>query len=145
MEPAVAATSFAISKIYYGLSALFGGFMLSFFWKPDRLKKHAPLAAGAIIGGISVGSGVIFGGALAVFLGMNPNDANTALALGGAIGLSSVAIISWLANFFDKRQGKDILEVVQEVQGKTPVPAQSVPAIPAKKTVRRKRAGEFKL
>lgn len=127
--------SFVVAKIYYGISALFGGFMLSFFWKPERFKQHTPMAAGAIIGGISVGSGVIFGGALAVWLGMNPNDANTALAVGGAIGLTAVAIVSWIANFFDKRQGKDILEVVKEVQGKEPVPA-----VPAKKTVRRKPA-----
>ncbi len=140
MEPVVAATSFAISKIYYGLSALFGGFMLSFFFMPAKLKQYKPVAAGAIIGGISVGSGVIFGGALAVYLGMNPNDANTALAVGGAIGLTAVAIVSWIANFFDKRQGKDILEVAQEIQGKPQAPAE-----PAKKTVRRKRAGEYKL
>jgi ribosomal protein L12E/L44/L45/RPP1/RPP2 len=91
-----------------------------------------------------VGSGVIFGGALAIYLGMNPNDANTALALGGAIGISAVAIISWIANFFDKRKDKDILEVVQEARGKAPA-APEAPAVPAKKTVRRKRAGEYKL
>ena len=127
--------SFIVAKIYYGISALFGGLVLSFFWKPDRFKQHTPMAAGAIIGGISVGSGVIFGGAVAVWMGMNPNDANTALAVGGAIGLTAVAIVSWIANFFDKRQGKDILEVVKEVQGKPPTE-------PAKKTpVQRKRAG----
>lgn len=131
--------SFIVAKIYYGISALFGGLVLSFFWKPDRFKQYTPVAAGALIGGISVGSGVIFGGALAVWLGMNPNDANTALAVGGAIGLTAVAIVSWLANYFDKRQGKDILEVVKEVQGKAP-------AEPAKKPpVRRKRAGTPKL
>lgn len=126
--------SFIVAKVYYGISALFGGLVLSFFWKPERFKKHTPVAAGAIIGGISVGSGVIFGGALAIWLGMNPNDANTALALGGGIGFSAVAIVSWLANYFDKRQGKDILEVVQEVQGKTPT-------VPRTTATRRKRAG----
>lgn len=109
--------------------------MLSFFWKPERFKQHTPMAAGAIIGGISVGSGVIFGGALAVWLGMNPNDANTALAVGGAIGLTAVAIVSWIANFFDKRQGKDILEIVQEVRSKPET---------QKPVVRRKRAGTAK-
>lgn len=137
MEPVASATSFAISKVYYGLAALFGGFMLSFFWKPERLKQHAPIAAGAIIGGISVGSGVIFGGATAVWLGMNPNDANTALAVGGAIGLFAVAIVSFIANFFDKRQNKDLLEIVQEVRGVAAKP----PAVKApRKTVRRKPA-----
>ena len=138
--------SFIVAKIYYGISALFGGLVLSFFWKPERFKQYTPVAAGAIIGGISVGSGVIFGGALAIYLGMNPNDANTALALGGAIGISAVAIISWVANFFDKRKDKDILEVVQEARGKAPAPAApEAPKPAAKPTVRRKRAGEYKL
>ena len=138
MEPtSTAATGFAVSKIYYGLSSLFGGFMLSFFWMPDRLKKHTPVAAGTIIGGVSVGAGVIFGGFLAVKLGMNPDDANTALAVGGAIGLTAVAIISWIANFFDRRQNKDILEVIQEV--KKPAAKSVVVKKPAaKKTVKRK-------
>lgn len=136
MEPVVTGISFAISKIYYGFAALFGGFMVSFFFMPAKLKEYTPVAAGAIIGGISVGAGVIFGGALAVQLGMNPNDANTALAVGGGIGLGAVAIVSWLANFFDKRQNKDILEVVTEIRQATK-PAKKTPA---KKVVRRKPA-----
>jgi uncharacterized BrkB/YihY/UPF0761 family membrane protein len=138
MEPtSTAATGFAVSKIYYGLSSLFGGFMLSFFWMPDRLKKHTPVAAGAIIGGVSVGAGVIFGGALAVYLGMNPNDANTALAVGGGIGLTAVAIVSWLANFFDRTKDKDIVQVVQEMRIVKNPPAKKAPAkkTPAKKRV----------
>lgn len=137
MEPVVTGISFAISKVYYGIAALFGGFMLSFFWMPERLKKHTPVAAGAIIGGVSVGAGVIFGGWLAVQLGMNPNDANTALAVGGGIGLSAVAIVSWLANFFDNRQNKDLLEVVTEIRQ---VAKPAAKKAPAKKVVRRKPA-----
>jgi len=140
MEPAVSAASFAISKVYYGLSALFGGFMVSFFFMPDKLKKYTPLAAGAIIGGISVGAGVIFGGGLAVYLGMNPNDANTALALGGGIGLVAVGIVSWLANFFENRKDKDLLQVVQEVKGATKTAEKKpVRKVVAKKTVRGKK------
>lgn len=111
------ASGFAITKLYYALAGLFGGFVLAFFWQPAKLKAHGRMAAGAIIGGISVGCAVIFGGATAVFLGMNPNDANIALAVGGAIGLVSVAIISLLANFFDKRENEDLLEVLKELKG----------------------------
>jgi hypothetical protein len=120
MEPTTTtvAAGFAISKIYYAVAGLFGGAALAFFWTPAKLSKHGRMAAGAIVGGVSVGSAVIFGGALAVYLGMDPNDANTALAVGGAVGVSSVAIISLLANFFEKREGKDLLEVVNEVRGK---------------------------
>jgi Kef-type K+ transport system membrane component KefB len=119
IEPnTAAATGFAVSKIYYAVAGLFGGAALAFFWTPAKLSKHGRMAAGAIVGGVSVGSAVIFGGALAVFFGMNPNDANTALAMGGGVGVSSVAIISLLANFFEKRENKDLLEVVKEVSGK---------------------------
>lgn len=119
MEPAISGISFAISKVYYGIAALFGGFMVSFFYMPAKLKQYTPMAAGAIIGGISVGAGVMFGGWLAIQLGMNPYDANTALAVGGGIGLFAVAAISWLANFFENRKNKDILEVIQEVRKPT--------------------------
>lgn len=116
-EPvSTAATSFALSKVYYGLAGLFGGAALSFFWQPAKLKQHGKIAAGVIIGGISVGSSVIFGGALAIYLGMTPNDANVALAIGGGVGTSSIAIISFLANFFSKRENNDLLEVAKEVK-----------------------------
>ena len=114
--------------------------MVSFFFMPEKLKKYTPLAAGAIIGGISVGAGVIFGGGLAVYLGMNPNDANTALALGGGIGLVAVGIVSWLANFFENRKDKDLLQVVQEVKGATKTAEKKpVRKVVAKKTVRGKK------
>jgi hypothetical protein len=117
MEPtSTAASGFAISKIYYALAGLFGGTALSFFWMPEKLRQHSKLAAGAIVGGISVGSAVIFGGIVAIKLGMNPDDANTALAIGGGVGIVSVAIISLLANFFDKREKKDLLEVIKELK-----------------------------
>jgi hypothetical protein len=126
------AASFIVAKIYYGLAAMFSGYALSFFWQPAKLRNHGRLAAGAIIGGISVGTAVIFGGGLAVYLGMNPNDANTALAVGGSIGIVAVAIISLLANFFDKRENHDLLEVVHEVTTRK-APAKKV----ARKAVKR--------
>jgi hypothetical protein len=138
MEPtSTAAGGFALSKLYLALSSLVTGYMLSFFWRPAKLQSHGRLAAGAIIGGISVGASVIFGGAVSVYLGMDPNDANTALAVGGSIGIMAVGIVSLLANFFDKREEADLLEVVEEVTTRAPrarVPAKKAPA---KKTVKK--------
>ena len=118
------ASGFALAKLYYGLSALFCGMVVMFLRNKPTLKNHGRAASGAIVGGVSVGSGVIFGGALAVYMGMDPNDANTALAVGGLIGLFAVAIIMALANFFDKTEGKDIVEVAvgmrQAATGKAP-------------------------
>ncbi len=117
MEPTTtAATGFAVSKIYYGISALFTGMVVMFMRKKPTLKNHGKAASGAIVGGISVGSGIIFGGALAVRMGMDPNDANTALAVGGAIGLFAVGIIALVANYLDKTEDKDVLQVAQELR-----------------------------
>lgn len=130
-----AASGFALSKLYYGIAGLFGGYMLSFFWQPAKLKNHSRAAAGAIIGGASVGSAVIFGGALSVFLGLDPNDANVALAVGGGIGIMAIGIMSFVANFFDKREDQDIVEVATELRrfsgpGTNPKPEKKRPPAP---------------
>ena len=153
MEPTSStAAGFLLSKLYYGLAALFGGFVLSFFWQPAKLKQHSRLAAGVMIGGISVGAGAIFGGAIAVFFGMNPNDANTALAIGGVIGSVAVAIISLLANFFDKHEDQDLLEVVVNTKQRlksgpskpTTKPKPAAKAVTKRKPRQAKQATEVK-
>jgi hypothetical protein len=117
MEPAsTGATGFILSKIFYGIAGLFGGLTLSFFWQPAKLQRHGRIAAGAIVGGASVFCAVVFGSALSIFIGLDPHDANIALAIGGGVGILSVGIISFLANFFDKRENHDILDVAKEVK-----------------------------
>lgn len=140
MEPttSTAAAGFAISKIYYGLSALFAGMAVMFLRNKPTLKSHGKYASGAIVGGVSVGAGVIFGGAAAVYLGMDPNDANTALAVGGFIGLFAVGIITVVANLLDKSENKDLLEMVAEVRNS--VAGKAAPAVKKPQT-RRVRAG----
>ena len=138
MEPITTAVGFGISKFYYGISALFMGMVVMFLRKTPNLRGHGKAASGAIVGGVSVGSGIIFGGAVAVYLGMNPNDANTALAVGGTIGLFAVGIITAVANLLDKTEDKDIIEIAQDV--KAAVVSKPAP----KKVVRKVRAGTAK-
>lgn len=118
MEPTstTAAAGFAMSKVWYGLSALFTGMVIMFLRNKPSLRNHSRAASGAIVGGVSAGSGIIFGGALAVYLGLDPNDANVALAVGGFIGLVAFGSITLVANFYDKREGQDVLEVAMEVK-----------------------------
>lgn len=138
MVESTTAGAFALSKIYYGIAGLFGGFGLSFFWMPQKLKEHSRLMAGCIIGGLSVGSSVIFGGALAVYLGMNPEDANTALAVGGGIGLMALAVFGMIANTLKKYESKDAFEIVAEIKGKAPTSTPKPAAKrPARKTVKK--------
>lgn len=137
MEPITTAVSFGISKFYYGISALFMGMVVMFLRKSPTLRGHGKAASGAIVGGVSVGSGIIFGGAVAVYLGMNPNDANTALAVGGTIGLFAVGIITAVANLLDKTEDKDLIELVGDVKAVVTAPAKP-------KNTRKVRAGATK-
>lgn len=116
---ATTATGYAISKGAAALAGLFGGLSVSFFWQPKRLHQHGKLAAGAIIGGISVSAAFALGGIVARWVGMNFADIDVALGLGYAIGVMCVGVIAWLANFLEKREHKDILEVMREVRGET--------------------------
>jgi hypothetical protein len=69
-------------------------------------------------------------------------DIDIALGLGWVIGLLSVGLVSWVANYLEKREHQDIVQVVQEVrdvaQGKEPAPKK--PA--AKKAPAKKKAAD---
>jgi len=120
-----------MGKILSGVAGFFGGLSVSFFWQPKKLHEYGRLAAGAIIGGISVTAAIALGGIVASKLKLDMNDADTALGMGYLIGIVSVGIISFLANYFDKRDGHDILEVASELRGNKKKPAK-------KKTVKNK-------
>jgi hypothetical protein len=139
MEPAsTTAGGYMISKGAVSLAALLGALSVSMFWQPKKLHQHGKLAAGAIIGGISVSAAFALGGLVAKWTGLNFEEIDTALGLGYAIGVLSVAVIAWVANFLEKRENRDILEVVQEVRGKGPAPQQTPAPTPARRTTTRK-------
>lgn len=134
MEPASTTTaSYVISKGAAALAGLFGGLSVSFFWQPKRLHQHGKLAAGAIIGGISVSAAFALGGIIARWIGLNFADIDVALGLGYAIGVLCVGVIAWLANFLEKREHKDILEVANELRGQVDSSKKVAKKTPAKK------------
>ena len=116
MEPLSTAFSFVIAKLNYGLSALFMSLLVLFLRKTPAIDGYGKAATACIVGGSAVGVAIIFGGALAVYLGMNPNDVNTGMAIGGGIGLVSFTIIKAFVKFFDRIDNKDIVEVAKEVK-----------------------------
>lgn len=69
-----------------------------------------------IIGSISVGATSALGGIVSRWLGMNFNEADTAMGLGYVVGAVSVGVIAWLANFFNRREDSDIIEVAGELK-----------------------------
>jgi hypothetical protein len=116
MEPLSTTISFIIAKLNYGLSALFMSLLVLFLRKTPALDGYGRAATACIVGGSAVGISIIFGGALAVYFGMNPDDVNTAMAIGGAIGLVSFTVIKAFVKFFDRIDNKDIVEVAKEVK-----------------------------
>jgi zinc transporter ZupT len=110
------ASSFAVGKALTAIAGFFGGLSVSFFWQPKKLHQYGRLAAGAIIGGIAVGASFTLGGFIASYMGMDINQADSALAIGYVVGVMSVFVLSILVNFFEKKEDKDILEVASDMQ-----------------------------
>jgi len=110
------ASSFAVGKALTAIAGFFGGLSVSFFWQPKKLHQYGRLAAGAIIGGIAVGASFTLGGFIASYMGMDINQADSALAIGYVVGVMSVFVLSILVNFFENKEDKDILEVASEMQ-----------------------------
>lgn len=136
MEPTSSTVGgYFLSKTAAAFAGLIGGLSISFFWQPKKLHQHGRLAAGAIIGSIAVASAFALGGLIAHFLGMDFQNIDIALGIGWTIGIVSVGLVAWVANFLEKRENKDILEVATEVkQAVRGAPAKKVPA----KRVRKK-------
>lgn len=118
MEPTTgtAAGGYFISKFAAAAAGLVGGLSVSFFYQPKKLHQHGKLAAGAIIGSIAVSSAFALGGVLAYLLGVDFHNIDIAMGLGWLIGILSVGLVAWVANFLEKRESKDILEIAEEVQ-----------------------------
>jgi hypothetical protein len=117
MEPtSTTAGGFLIAKLAAAFTALAGGLSISFFYQPKKLHQHGKLAAGAIIGSIAVASSFALGGVIAHLLGVDFQNIDIALGIGWVVGILSVGIVAWVANFLEKREGKDILEVATEVK-----------------------------
>lgn len=125
--------NFFLSQGLSALSGLFGGLSVSFFWQPRKLHQHGRLITGVIIGGISVSATFALGGILARWLGLNFGEVDNALGLGYLVGAISVGVIAWLANFFNRREDHDILEVAGELK-------RVARGIPKKTSIKRTRS-----
>lgn len=127
-----------LSQGLAALAGLFGGLSVSFFWQPKKLHQHGRLAAGVIIGAISVSTTFTLGGFIARWLGMNFKDSDIAMGIGYFVGAISVGMIAWLANFFNRREGHDILQVAGELKRA----ARGVKAPVRRRAPRRPKTGE---
>jgi hypothetical protein len=115
----VAAGGYLLSKAAATFAALLGALSVSFFYQPKKLHEHGKLAAGAMIGGISVSAAFTLAGIIANQFGVDFTQIDNALGIGYIIGITSVGVIAWVANFLSRREEKDILEVVREIKDGT--------------------------
>jgi hypothetical protein len=108
-----------LNQMLAALAGLFGGLSVSFFWQPRKLHERGKLTAGVIIGSVSTAAAFALGGLIADKLNLNFSKADDALGIGYAVGILSVGVISLLANFFDKREDQDIVQVVKDLRQNT--------------------------
>jgi hypothetical protein len=118
MEPTTsgAGAAFAISKIFYAVGGIFGSGSIGAFWQPKALDGYGRYAKGLIIGGVGALAPVMVGSLIAEKLGLDPYSADVGMAIGTGVGISIMGILAFAANYFKKREGMDIVEVVQEAK-----------------------------
>lgn len=89
-----------------------GGFSLMAFIKPKGVWDAA------LHGAVSTFAGVVFSGPVLKYFNVAPNDWEFQMMAGFVIGFGAWFIMSGVANFFMKNEGKDILTVAQETKSR---------------------------
>lgn len=105
-----------VGKLAPALGGLFGGLSLAMFWTPEKLREKGKVASVFIAGGISAMAGFSFTGAAALWLGVPPDKLDLVIGLAWLLGLSSIAIMNWLANYMANREHMDLGEVAEDMK-----------------------------
>lgn len=135
MEPTTSA-AYGISKVWYAVGGIFGSGVVGAFWQPAALSEYGKYTKGVIIGGIGAGFPVMMGAFIASYLGLDPHSADVGMFIGTCVGLLSLGMVGFLTQYFKKREGQDILQVVQEARGAVAQPKKpAARKTPAKKKV----------
>lgn len=119
---------YASAKIFSGVGGMTGGFSLMAFIKPKGIWDAA------LHGSVSTFAGVVFSGPVLKYFEIAPNDWEFQMMAGFIIGFGAWFVMSAVANFFMKNEGKDILTVAQETRTRVSKPA---PKPKPKKRVRK--------
>jgi hypothetical protein len=104
-----------LDKLAPALGGLFGGLSLAMFWTPEKLREKGKMASIFIAGGISAMAGFALTGIVAIQLGIDQNKIDVIIGLSWFLGLLSIAVMNWLANFMAAREHLDIAEVGREI------------------------------
>jgi hypothetical protein len=104
-----------LDKLAPALGGLFGGLSLAMFWTPEKLREKGKIASIFIAGGISAMAGFALTGVVAIQLGIDQSKIDVIIGLSWGLGLLSIAVMNWLANFMAAREHLDIAEVGREM------------------------------
>lgn len=102
-------TGYITAKVASMIGGLFGGFAILTFIRPKSISEAF------MRGGVSVGSSMVFTYPLLDMLGIS-NNWETQLMGGFCVGFLAYTVLGMVANFLQKNQDKDIVEVVKEVR-----------------------------
>ena len=105
-----------MGKLAPALGGLFGGLSLAMFWTPEKLREKGKIASIFIAGGISAMAGFSFTGIVAVQIGIDPQKIDIIIGLSWALGLLSIAVMNWIANYMARREHLDIAEIGREIK-----------------------------
>lgn len=101
--------SYITAKIASMIGGLFGGFAILTFIRPKTVSEAF------MRGGVSVGSAMVFTQPLLVIADMS-NNWESQLMGGFCVGFIAYTVLGMVANFLQKNQDKDIVQVVKEVK-----------------------------
>ena len=120
-----------VTKLAPALGGLFGGLSLAMFWTPEKLREKGKIASIFIAGGISAMAGFALTGVVAIQLGIDQQKIDVVIGLSWGLGLLSIAVMNWLANYMARREHLDIAEVGREInaarRGEAPEPMRAKP------------------
>jgi hypothetical protein len=136
MTGSEALSAWLVSKLAPALGGLFGGLSLAMFWTPEKLREKGKVASIFIAGGISAMSGFAFTGIVAMQLGIDTQKIDVIIGLSWALGLVSIAVMNWLANYMSRREHLDIAEIGKDInatrKGEAPKRIRAKPKAPVK-------------
>lgn len=104
-------TGYLTAKVASMIGGLFGGFAILTFIRPKTISEAF------MRGGVSVGSSMVFTYPLIDMIGLS-NNWETQLMGGFCVGFLAYTVLGMVANFLQKNQHKDIVQVVKEVKKK---------------------------
>ena len=93
-----------------------GSSIISLFWRPHAIARMSLWLSGVVTGAIGAIIAVMWTGFLIEKLGMEPRNTEHVMTIALAIGMMSLGIAGWIANFMKKREGQDIGQIANEIR-----------------------------